>query len=170
MKKDLILSRSFLRYSGSIKEFELKRVYDFSILHLKCRRKINREIGFYREANPVVLNKPLSAQIKVKNFYTDENCFIEKYAHIVLYGEEGFSPNKVKNKNYTNTKRANIKVPLPNSPYKERELLILKNKIGVLCFYPKIQKAIKDTIKVFKININEGSSCECTLGEEYVFL
>ena len=86
---------------SEILKFKLKRVYDFSILNFRCRRKLNREIGFYRESTPVVINKPLSAQIKLNNFYTDKNCFIEKYGHIVLYGEENFKANKVKNKNYT---------------------------------------------------------------------
>ena len=167
IKKDLILDRSFLSHKSEILNFELKRVYDFSILNFKCRRKLNREIGFYRESNPVVVNKPLSAQIKLNKFYEDKNCFIEKYAHVVLYGEEGFTPNKIENKNYTTTKRANIKIPLPNSPYKERELLVLKDKTGKVCFFPNVKKPIEETIKVFKVNINDGEEVECILKDEY---
>ena len=167
VKKGSIIDRSFISHKESKEDFELKRVYDLSILNLECRRKANSGLGFYREAHPVVLNKPLSLQISPNVFFQSENCFIEKYAHIVLYGEEGFSANKVRNQNYTNTKRANVKIPLPNSPYKERELLILNNSVACLNFFPNITKKVDDTIKVFKTNINTGEKVECLIGNDY---
>lgn len=168
VKRDLLFSRSYLNINEENPSLELKRVYDLSILHLECRRKINSGVGFYREANPVVLNKPLSLQVKPNIFFNSSNCFIEKYAHVVLYGEEGFAANKIINQNYTTTKRANIRIPLPNSPYKEEELLILKDKQACLNFFPAVNKKVQDSIKVYKANINDPSSKEeCMLGSEY---
>jgi|13_taG_2_1085334.scaffolds.fasta_scaffold00011_122 hypothetical protein len=168
IKKDLLFNRSFLRVSQKNSSPELKRVYDLSILHLECRRKTNSGIGFYREGNPVSLNKPLSLQIKPNIFFKSKNCFIEKYAHIVLYGEEGFAANKIINKNYTSTKRVNVKIPLPNSTYREEELLVLKNKEACLNFYPSTSKKIKDSIKVYRVNINQNQNREeLILGADY---
>jgi hypothetical protein len=168
VKKDLLFSRSYLNVNEENPNLELKRVYDLSILHLECRRKINSGVGFYREANPVVLNKPLSLQVKPNIFFNSKNCFIEKYAHVVLYGEEGFAANKIINQNYTTTKRANIKIPLPNSSYKEEELLVLKDKEACLNFFPAVNKKVQDSIKVYKVNINDPTSKEeCMLGSEY---
>tara|TARA_B100001059_G_scaffold134263_1_gene134548 strand:- start:50053 stop:51966 length:1914 start_codon:yes stop_codon:yes gene_type:complete len=156
IKKDNILNGSFLNYSSKIKEFELKRVYDLSILNFECRRKTNKGLGFYREANPVVINKPLSLQIKPKIFFESEYSFIEKYAHIVLYGEKNFKAHKKISENYTNTKRVNIKIPIPNSPYKEQELLILQNKIGRLNFFPNMKMSLKDSVKIEAVSMSTG--------------
>ena len=166
LKRDRILSGSFLNYSSKIKEFELKRVYDLSILNFECRRKTNVGLGFYREANPVVINKPLSLQIKPTIFYESEYSFLEKYAHIVLYGEDNFKAHKKIGENYTNTKRVNIKIPIPNSPYKEKELLVLRNKVGRLNFFPNLKMKLTDSVKVNKVNMNTGD-VETLLGNKF---
>jgi hypothetical protein len=161
--KDLV-TKSYLSASNKEVFSEIKRVYDLSILHLECSRECNSHLGFYREAEPVTLNKPLSLNIEQEIFFESENCFIEKYAHIVLYGEESFAAHKKKSKNFNNTKRANIKIPLPNSTYKEIELLRFKNGISKVNLFPKILNPAvgfhfetDDIIKVNKINLIDGT-------------
>jgi hypothetical protein len=161
--KDLV-SRSYLSASNKEAFSEIKRVYDLSILHLECSRECNSHLGFYREAEPVTLNKPLSLNIEQEIFFESENCFIEKYAHIVLYGEESFAAHKKKSKNFNNTKRVNVKIPLPNSSHEEVELLRFQNGISKVNLFPKILNPASgfyfetdDIIKVNKINLVDGT-------------
>jgi hypothetical protein len=122
------------------------------------------------------LNNPLSLQIQPDFVFESANCFIEKYAHIVLYGESGFTAHKKQSENYTDTKRVNIQLPIPNQTYKETELLIFKDKIAVMNFFPEIKrhptKALKDVISIFETDpygeednlpITIGSDCEVSL-------
>lgn len=175
-KINSLFNNSYLNYSVAPAEKEIKRVYDFSILNLSCSRIYNSHRGYYRESYPVVLNNPLSLQIQPDFVFESANCFIEKYAHIVLYGESDFTAHKKQSENYTDTKRVNIQLPIPNQTYKETELLIFKNKIAVMNFFPEIKrhptKALKDVISIFETDpygeednlpITIGSDCEVSL-------
>ena len=164
--KDLV-SRSYLSASNKEAFSEIKRVYDLSILHLECSRECNSHLGFYREAEPVTLNKPLSLNIEQEIFFESENCFIEKYAHIVLYGEESFAAHKKKSKNFNNTKRANIKIPLPDSPYKQTELLRFKNEVSKVNLFPKLSLQLPNEVTVKEINLSEETDRTLTLGADY---
>ena len=164
-----LVTSSFLNASNPREEGEIKRVYDLSILHLECSRESNTELGFYREAKPVVLNRPLSLGIETKTLLENQNCFIEKYAHIVLYGEENFKAHKNKNKNFSNTKRVNKIIPLPNNNYKEVELLCLRNKISVVNLFPRLSISPWNDIEVKEINLETGFSRTLTMSTEYEY-
>lgn len=164
--KDLV-SRSYLSASNKEAFSEIKRVYDLSILHLECSRECNSHLGFYREAEPVTLNKPLSLNIEQEIFFESENCFIEKYAHIVLYGEESFAAHKKKSKNFNNTKRANIKIPLPNSSYREVELLRFKNKVSKVNLFPKLSFQLPNEVVVKEINLLGETDRTLVFGADY---
>jgi hypothetical protein len=164
--KDLV-SRSYLSASNKEAFSEIKRVYDLSILHLECSRECNSHLGFYREAEPVTLNKPLSLNIEQEIFFESENCFIEKYAHIVLYGEESFAAHKKKSKNFNNTKRANIKIPLPNSSYKQTELLRFKNGISKVNLFPKLSFQLPNEVTVKEISLSGEPDRTLILGADY---
>ena len=164
--KDLV-SRSYLAASNKEAFSEIKRVYDLSILHLECSRECNSHLGFYREAEPVTLNKPLSLNIEQEIFFESENCFIEKYAHIVLYGEESFAAHKKKSKNFNNTKRANIKIPLPNSSYREVELLRFKNKVSKVNLFPKLSFQLPNEVVVKEINLLGETDRTLVFGADY---
>jgi hypothetical protein len=151
-----LLNRSYLNHQEEEQKVSIKRVYDFSILNFSCKRSSNEEIGFYREASPTLLNKPLSLNLKTKEGYKSEGCFIEKYLHIVLYGEENYTAFKKKSKNFSNTKRANVIIPICESSYKEEEVLCLKDEIGRLLFYPDTSQKIKTSVKVYKTKIDTG--------------
>lgn len=151
-----LLNRSYLSHQEEEKQVSIKRVYDFSILNFSCRRSSNEEIGFYREALPTLLNKPLSLNLKSKEGYKSEGCFIEKYVHVVLYGEENYAAFKKKNKNFSSTKRANVIIPICESSYKEEEVLYLKDGIGVLLFYPDTSQKINASVKVYKTKVDTG--------------
>ena len=162
-----LVSRSYLSAANKEAFSEIKRVYDLSILHLECSRECNSHLGFYREAEPVTLNKPLSLNIEQETFFKSDNCFIEKYAHIVLYGEESFAAHKKESKNFNNTKRANIKIPLPNSTYKETELLRFKNGMSKVNLYPKLSLQLPNEVTVKEINLSEETDRTLVLGEDY---
>ena len=164
--KDLV-SRSYLSASNKEAFSEIKRVYDLSILHLECSRECNSHLGFYREAEPVTLNKPLSLNIEQEIFFESENCFIEKYAHIVLYGEESFAAHKKKSKNFNNTKRANIKIPLPDSPYKQTELLRFKNEVSKVNLFPKLSLQLPNEVTVKEISLSGEPDRTLILGADY---
>ncbi len=167
-----LFNESYLKYSAEEKEKVIKRIYDFSIMHLECKRKANHSIGYYREAHPVTLNKPLSLQMKTNLSFVSNNCFIEKYAHVVLYGEKDFLAFKRKATNHQHTKRVNKRIPLPSGLKKEKELLVFRDGVAKATFFPELiknlNKKLKDIIKIYKVDpYNLQPNVELTIGEDY---
>lgn len=148
-KLDKVLNRSFLQYNKKIKEKKIKRIYDLSILKLEVKRKFNYRFGFYREANPIMVNQGLSASFKTLKSYEASNCFIEKYLHLVLYGDAEVDSFKEVLK--LNTQRKNIIIPIPNNIDIESELIVFnESKIGKLNFCPKLKDNLTESIKIYE--------------------
>ena len=148
-----VLNRSFLQYENKIKAKEVKRIHDFSILSIQVKRKYNYRYGYYREADPVYINKPYSCNFEINKIYESENCFIEKYLHVVLYGDANIKGYK--EKLLQSTQRLNKVIPIPNNNIEETERLLLDgNKIAVLNFFPRLKKDLTDLNEVIEVYEN----------------
>lgn len=153
--ENILLKGSFLNYNPTIKEKQINKVYDLSILKLVVRRKVYKGYGFYREALPLFVNQPLSFTIDQDYLYEDEECFVEKECHIILYGEKDFKAYKKKNKNFNKTPRVNLIIPVSNNASLEREALTFIDNKCNLKLFPLISKSetkIKDCFQLYKDN------------------
>lgn len=150
---DLFLKKSFINLNPVIKKQKLNKIYDLSIKKIAALRKVYKGFGFYRESDVVFVNKPLSFVIKEDYLLNVENSFVEKEAHIVLYGEKDFKAFKKSLKNYNQTPRLNEIVSLSNNLTYENEILIFNDYKSNLKLYPSTSKANKrlnDIIKIYK--------------------
>lgn len=162
--ENILLQKSFLNYNPVIKDKQINKVYDLSILKLEVKRKVYKGYGFYREALPLFINQPLSFTIDQDYLYEDEECFVEKECHIVLYGEKDFKAYKKKNKNFNKTSRVNLIVPVSNNASLEREALTFIDKKCNLKLFPLISKTnlkLEDCISLYKNEI------KLTIGNDY---
>ena len=153
--ENILLRNSFLNYNPVIKQKQINKVYDLSILKLAVKRKVYKGYGFYREALPLFVNQPLSFTIDQEFLYQDEECFIEKECHIILYGEKDFKAYKKKNKNFTKTPRVNLIAPISSNASLEREALTFIDNKCNLKLFPLISKnetKLKDCIQLYKDN------------------
>jgi hypothetical protein len=159
-----IINKSGLNYYEIQKEKEPLKIYDLSILNVIPRYTKYKNFGYYREAVPLNINKPLSFTLEVDYILEEEDSFLEKSAHIVLFGEEDFQAIKKKKLNNERTPRYNNIISVPNSPYISEELLIFKNKEAKCLFYPDLRtgtKQLSQRIKVYKEDVL------LTLGRDY---
>lgn len=159
-----IINKSGLNYYEIQKEKEPLKIYDLSILNVIPRYTKYKNFGYYREAVPLNINKPLSFTLEVDYILEEEDSFLEKSAHIVLFGEEDFQAIKKKKLNNERTPRYNNMISVPNSPYTSEELLIFKNKEAKCLFYPDLRagsKQLSQRIKVYKEDVL------LTLGRDY---
>lgn len=153
LKEDELIAVSYLNKYPVLQTPEAYKVYDLSIKEIKASLRINKAFGFYREADALPVNKPISAFMDYKTLYEDPECFIEKSLHIVLYGESDIEA--FKNKNFR-TPRYNKVVSLPNNKYQEKEILVFKNNEAKVLLFPKINQSIElsRSIKVYKTKNN----------------
>ena len=134
-------------------EKELYRIHDLSILDVIPSYKKYKNFGYFREANPIYINKALSFWNDVEYLHEDDDCFLEKSAHVVLFGEEDFDAIKKQSNQFERTPRYNSIISIPNESYISKELLVFKNKQAKCLFFPDIRKSTKllsERIKVYK--------------------
>lgn len=152
-KEDILLFNSYLNKYPVISKEESFKIYDLSLKEIKLSLRINKAFGFYREADPISINKPLSAFMDYKLIYDDPECFVEKSLHVVLYGE---SEIKAFKKGDLKSPRYNKVIPIPNNKFKEKEVLVFKNQEAKVLLLPKINSSIplNESFKVYKTKNN----------------
>jgi hypothetical protein len=128
---------SFSKYLSYVNEEEILKIYDFSIQSLSFKYEAYNKVGFYREANEIQVNNPLTFSIKENLLLNTEKCFVEKEAHVVLYGDENRSAFKQGTKS---SLRVNSIIKIPNSNKIQTEVLIPIKNEAKLSFFPKIKK------------------------------
>lgn len=159
-----LINSSSLPFEYIREEEELYRVHDLSILDVIPKYTKYKNFGFFREANPTFINKALSFWNEVDYLHEDDDCFLEKSAHLVLFGEEEFEAIKKQNNQFERTPRYNNIISVPNSIYISKEMLVFKNKQAKCLFFPDIrkgQKLLKERIKVYR------DSVELVMGSDY---
>lgn len=149
-KEDELIHKSYLNKYPVLQAEENYRIYDLSLKEIKASLRINKAFGFYREAEFIPVNKPISAFMDYNLIYNDPECFIEKSLHIVLYGETNMKA--FKNQQFK-TPRYNKVISVPNNKYEEKEVLIFRNREAKVMLFPKIKKDINlsSSIKVYKV-------------------
>ena len=149
-KEDELIHKSYLNKYPVLQAEENYRIYDLSLKEIKASLRINKAFGFYREAEFIPVNKPISAFMDYNLIYNDPECFIEKSLHVVLYGETNMKA--FKNQQFK-TPRYNKVISVPNNKYEEKEVLIFRNREAKVMLFPKIKKDINlsSSIKVYKI-------------------
>jgi hypothetical protein len=151
-----LINSSGLNYSEIVKDKEPLKIYDLSLLDVIPKYTKYKNFGYYREANPLAVNKPLSFTTEVEYSVEDLNVFLEKSAHIVLFGEEDYQAVKKKRVDFQRTPRYNNIISIPNSAYINEELLVFKNKEAKCLFFPDIRKGEKplaNRIKVYEDDV-----------------
>jgi hypothetical protein len=159
-----LINNSKLPFQYIAEEEELYRVHDLSILDVIPKYTKYKNFGYFREANPTFINKALSFWNEVDFLHEDDDCFLEKSAHLVLFGEEDFEAIKKQNNQFERTPRYNNIIAIPNSIYVSKEMLVFKNKQAKCLFFPDVrkgQKLLKERIKVYR------DSLELTMGTDY---
>lgn len=149
-KEDELIHKSYLNKYPVLQAEENYRIYDLSLKEIKASLRINKAFGFYREAEFIPVNKPISAFMDYNLIYNDPECFIEKSLHVVLYGETNMKA--FKNQKFK-TPRYNKVISVPNNKYEEKEVLIFRNREAKVMLFPKIKKDINlsSSIKVYKV-------------------
>lgn len=149
-KEDELIHKSYLNKYPVLQAEENYRIYDLSLKEIKASLRINKAFGFYREAEFIPVNKPISAFMDYNLIYNDPECFIEKSLHVVLYGETNMKA--FKNQQFK-TPRYNKVISVPNNKYEEKEVLIFRNREAKVMLFPKIKKDINlsSSIKVYKV-------------------
>lgn len=158
-EEDLLIKRSWIEKNPIIEKEKILKVYDLSIEHIEFKNIKNKESGFYRSSEYLVLNQPLCCYLDYKKSYDNVDTFIEKYLEIITFGGELREANI-----YTR----NIKATIPVGNKKELEREVLYPNKDLLCkvnLCPDISSAAN--IKVYRKykNIVE----ELVLGENYSF-
>jgi len=151
-----IVNNSNIAYSELEEEKSTYKVFDLSLKDIKINYMKYKHFGFFRDGNPVGVNKPLSFWMDVELLHDDLDCYIEKYCHVVLFGEEDYAAIKKQHSLYENIARYNNVVAIPNGIYEEEELLVFKHKTAKCLFFPDIRvhgKGLEDRIKVYKDNV-----------------
>ena len=128
---------SFSKYLSYVNEEEILKIYDLSIESLKFNYEAYSKIGFYREADEINVSNPLGFSIKENLLLNTEKCFIEKEAHVVLYGDETRSSFKQGKKS---SLRVNSIIKIPENNKIQTEVLVPIKEIARLSFFPKIKK------------------------------
>ena len=146
---------SFSEYYNFIEEDEILKIHDFSIYQIDTVYKIYKRFGFYREAENISVSNLISFYIDENYIYNTEDCFVEKEAHIVLYGDEN---TKAFKKDNVSTPRLNCIIPIPKKSKIQTELLVFNKNEAKLSFFPKIKKdnldeELHDIIQVYKNNV-----------------
>lgn len=96
-------------------------------------------------------------QMKVTSLRDPEDCFVEKEAHIVLYGDSFREAFKNPKSTYEKTPKINTIIPLGSGNVLEKEALFFKNKQAKCKLYPNLRESgegssIADRLKVYKGN------------------
>ena len=139
-KLKLFFKNKNISFKDKIVNNQIAKVYDLSIKEVAFSYKKHKSFGFYRESEVVAVNKMLSFDMTVDYLLEDPDTYLEKSAHVVLYGEEEFEAFKRSNKNFQQTPRINSIIPVSNNRIKEKELLVFKNKDARCLFFPNIRK------------------------------
>jgi len=165
-REDELLLNSYLNKYPVLSAAENYKIYDLSIKEIKVSLRINKAFGFYREAEVLNVMKPLSAFMDYNLAYEDPECFIEKSLHVVLYGE---SEIKAFKKGDFKTPRYNKVISVPANKYKEKEVLVFKNREAKVLLFPKITNALplNQSIKVYK-TINGQTSLLTMFNDYYI--
>ena len=134
------------------------KVYDLSIRSVSFYNKKYKSFGIYRESEIVNINKPISFSMDQKFLIEKENVFLEKEAHVVLYGDNESEAFKTVGDNYQLTPRVNDILPLPTNLAREVELLFIANTIGFARLFPDLSKEseganLSDRISVYEDDI-----------------
>lgn len=148
-----LINASFLNYTELVEQKRTYKIYDLSIRQVSINFMKFKNFGYYREGETININKPLSFWMDVEVLQADQDTYIEKYSHIVLFGEEEYAAVKKQISLYENTARYNNVIAIPNSVYEEEELLLFKNKVAKCLFFPDLragEKTLAERIKVFK--------------------
>ncbi len=165
MESKKLINSSAVDFTDMLAEESIGKVYDLSVLEVIPYFTKYRDFGYYREADPVVVNKPLTFYIDATYLHEDSDCFLEKSAHVVLFGEEDFSAIKKQNLEYERTPRCNTIISIPNNTALEKELLIFNKDLAKCSFFPDIldydNEKLSDRIKVYK----DGTLL--TIGNDY---
>jgi hypothetical protein len=161
-----LINSSYLNMTFLEVEDVSARVYDFGIDSIDVSQTVYRSFGLHREKDFLAVNKPLTMQMKVESIISSENCFVEKEAHIVLYGDSFREAFKNPKSVYEKTPKINTVIPLSEGNLVERELLVFKNKQAKCKLYPDLRKEgegtlIEERIKVYR----EGEIL--SIGEDY---
>lgn len=159
-----IVNASSLNYFEIVKEKEPLKIYDLSILDVIPKYNKYKNFGYYREGTPLGINKPLSFITEVEYLIKDSDVFLEKSAHIVLFGEEDYQAIKKKRSDFQRTPRYNNIISIPNDAYTSAELLVFKNKEAKCLFFPNIRKGEK--VLSERINVYENDVA-LIIGEDY---
>lgn len=136
-------------------EEESVRIYNFEIDFIKVEQIVYKNFGLHREKDFIVVNKPLTMQMKVSSLIDLDNCFIEKEAHIVLYGDSSREAFKNPKSIYEKTPKINTIISLGSGNLLEREGLFFKNKQAKCNLYPDLrdsgdESSIAERLQVYK--------------------
>ena len=151
------INRSYLNFFEQEEKSEFKRIYDLSLKELKVSHKQNWHLGYYRDFNKVFIKNILSCYLEFDYGVEQANSYIEKYLKLDLYGGAVYEANK--NTSISNTKRLELLVPVPGKELVQKELLVFKNTIAKVNFFPKQNL---NAISVYKEGV------ELTLGADYL--
>ena len=170
-----LINKSALNTSVLLEEGEVLKVYDLSILDVIPFYTKYKNFGYFREAEPLSINKALSFWMEASYLHKENDCFLEKSAHVVLFGEEDFEAIKKKRLEFERTPRYNKIISVPNSAYTSSEVLVFKNRTAKCLFYPDIREASKplsERIKVYKndVALIQGTDYSISLDELSSFI
>ena len=143
------------------------KVFDYSVDRIQFFYTNYKPFGVFRSGELIPINSPLSLEYSCDYFFQDEDCYVEYYLDLMLYGEEDFDAfNYVKQTENTiikQTPRLKEIIPYPRETATQKELLAFNSYKAKILFVPSPEVG---NLKIFRKN--KMGLTQLTLGQDYL--
>jgi hypothetical protein len=127
------------------------KIFDYSVDRIQFFYTNYKPFGVFRSGELVPINSPLSLEYSCDYFFQDEDCYVEYYLDLMLYGEEDFDAfNYIKQTENTivkQTPRLKEIIPYPREMGTQKELLAFNSYKAKILFVPNTGNG---TLKIFR--------------------
>jgi len=143
------------------------KIFDYSVDRIQFFYTNYQSFGVFRSNELVPVNSPLSLEYTCDYFFEDEDCYVEYYLDLMLYGEEDFDAfNYVKQTENTiikQTPRLKEIIPYPRETATQKELLAFNSYKAKILFVPSPEVG---NLKILRKN--KTGLTQLTLGQDYL--
>ena len=143
------------------------KIFDYSVDRIQFFYTNYKPFGVFRSGELVPINSPLSLEYSCDYFFQDEDCYVEYYLDLMLYGEEDFDAfNYVKQTENTiikQTPRLKEIIPYPRETATQKELLAFNSYKAKILFVPSPEVG---NLKILRKN--KTGLTQLTLGQDYL--
>ena len=142
------------------------KIFDYSVDRIQFFYTNYKAFGVFRSSELVPINSPLSLEYSCDYFFQDEDCYVEYYLDLMLYGEEDFdSFNYIKQTQNTiikQTPRLKEIIAFPRETAIQKELLAFNSYKAKILFIPNVGNK---KLKIYRKNKN--GTTELQLENDY---